>query len=56
MEQKMIVLSTHHISKAPDLYKIVDSLNRTLKQKDLTFGLSIDKQDQEKMVFTIYHT
>lgn len=52
----MVVLSTVRVNKAPDLYKIVDSLNRTLKEKDLMFGLALDKQDQEKMVFTIYRT
>ncbi|ARK30345.1 YpmA family protein [Halalkalibacter krulwichiae] len=56
MEEKMVVLSTVRVNKAPDLYKIVDSLNRTLKEKDLMFGLALDKQDQEKMVFTIYRT
>ncbi len=56
MEQKMVVLSTTRVNKTSDLYKIVDSLNRTLKEQDLMFGLALDKQDQDKMVFTIYRT
>ncbi|NEU31191.1 YpmA family protein [bacterium LRH843] len=56
MDQKMEVLSTVRIQRSPDLYKIVDSLNRTLKEKDLMFGLALDQDDQEKMVFTIYRT
>lgn len=56
MDQKMEVLSTVRVQKAGELYKIVDSLNRTLKEQDLMFGLSLDETDQEKMVFTIYRT
>ncbi|MCM3713555.1 YpmA family protein [Halalkalibacter oceani] len=56
MGQKMEVLSTVRVQKAADLYKIVDSLNRTLKEKDLMFGLALDEKDEEKMVFTIYRT
>ncbi|WP_100407246.1 YpmA family protein [Bacillus solitudinis] len=56
MESKVEVLSTVRIEKSHDLYKIVDSLNRTLKEKDLMFGLALDQKDDEKMVFTIYRT
>ncbi|TDL34760.1 DUF4264 domain-containing protein [Jeotgalibacillus sp. S-D1] len=56
MESKIEVLSTVTIQKSPDLYKIVDSLNRTLKERDLMFGLALDQEDQEKAVFTIYRT
>lgn len=56
MESKIEVLSTVTIQKTPDLYKIVDSLNRTLKDRDLMFGLALDQEDQEKAVFTIYRT
>ena len=44
MESKIEVLSTVKIQHSPDLYKIVDSLNRTLKQKDLMFGLHLIKK------------
>jgi Protein of unknown function (DUF4264) len=56
MESKIEVLSTVKIQNSPDLYKIVDSLNRTLKERDLIFGLALDQEDQDKVIFTIYHT
>jgi hypothetical protein len=56
MESKIEVLSTVKIQNSPDLYKIVDSLNRTLKERDLMFGLALDQEDQDKAIFTIYHT
>ncbi|WP_077213772.1 YpmA family protein [Bacillus dakarensis] len=56
MESKIEVLSTVKILKSPDLYKIVDSLNRTLKDRDLMFGLALDQEDENKVVFTIYRT
>ncbi|WP_071459941.1 YpmA family protein [Bacillus massilinigeriensis] len=56
MESKIDVLSTVKIQQSPDLYKIVDALNRTLKDRDLMFGLALDQEDQEKAVFTIYRT
>ncbi|WP_088102175.1 YpmA family protein [Halalkalibacter urbisdiaboli] len=55
-QQKVEVLSTVRVNKASDLYKIVDSLNRTLKEQDLMFGLALDQKNEEKMVFTIYRT
>jgi hypothetical protein len=56
MESKIDVLSTVKIQHSPDLYKIVDALNRTLKQKDLMFGLALDQDDKNKAIFTIYRT
>ncbi|MDP4163942.1 MAG: YpmA family protein [Bacillota bacterium] len=56
MENKIEVLSTVKIQHSPDLYKVVDSLNRTLKEKDLMFGLALDQNDQNKAIFTIYRT
>lgn len=56
MDSKIEVLSTVTVSKSHDLYKIVDSLNRTLKERDLMFGLALDEKDRDKMVFTIYRT
>ncbi|MCF6408203.1 YpmA family protein [Pseudalkalibacillus salsuginis] len=56
MESKIEILSTVKVQSSADLYKIVDALNRTLKHQDLMFGLALDKEDQEKMVFTIYRT
>jgi hypothetical protein len=56
MESKVEVLSTVKIMNSPELYKIVDALNRTLKDRDLMFGLALDQKDKNKAVFTIYHT
>ncbi|MFJ7745957.1 YpmA family protein [Peribacillus sp. NPDC097295] len=56
MESKIEVISTVRLQNSPDLYKIVDSLNRTLKKDDLMFGLALDSKDQEKAIFTIYRT
>jgi hypothetical protein len=56
MESKVEVLSTVKIQYSSDLYKIVDLLNRTLKDRDLMFGLALDKVDQKKAIFTIYRT
>ncbi len=40
------------IKSFPDLYKIVDFLNKNLKDKGLIFGLS--KNNDEMMNITIY--
>lgn len=56
MESKIEVLSTVKIQHSPDLYKIVDALNRTLKENDLMFGLALDQDDQNKAIFPIYRT
>jgi hypothetical protein len=56
LNKKIEVLSTVKVEKALDMYKIVDLLNRTLKYEDLMFGLALDQEDQEQMVFTIYRT
>ncbi|UCZ55288.1 YpmA family protein [Bacillus shivajii] len=50
-------LATVKIDKHHELYKVVDMLNRTLKDRDLMFGLALDEDNEsEKMVFTIYET
>jgi Protein of unknown function (DUF4264) len=56
MESKIEVLSTVKIQHSPDLYKVVDALNRTLKDKDLMFGLALDQENQNNAIFTIYRT
>lgn len=56
MESKIEVLNTVQVDYQSDLYKMVDALNRTLKDRDLMFGLALDKDDQTKAVFTIYKT
>ncbi|SFA98828.1 MULTISPECIES: YpmA family protein [unclassified Bacillus (in: firmicutes)] len=56
MESKIEIISTVKLQHSPDLYKVVDALNRTLKDRDLMFGLALDNEDQNKAVFTIYRT
>jgi len=56
MESKIEVISTVRVQTSPDLYKIVDALNRNLKKQDLMFGLALDSEDQKQVVFTIYRT
>ncbi|MEH7331350.1 YpmA family protein [Neobacillus drentensis] len=56
MESKIEVISTVKIQHSVDLYKVVDALNRTLKEKDLMFGLALDQEDKNKAIFTIYRT
>ena len=48
MDKKIEVLSTTRIKYSSDLYKIVDSLNRTLKEQDLMFGLALDEKDNKR--------
>lgn len=54
--EKIETLSTVKLQNNPELYKIVDSLNRTLKDDDLMFGLALDEDDDETAIFTIYRT
>ncbi|WP_117169381.1 YpmA family protein [Paraliobacillus sediminis] len=56
MKDKIETLSTVKLKHSTDIYKIVDSLNRTLKEDDLMFGLALDEDDHETAIFTIYRT
>ncbi len=56
MESKIEILSTITVEHSDDLYKIVDTLNRTLKRDNLMFGLALDEDDKNQAVFTIYRT
>ncbi|MRX70966.1 DUF4264 domain-containing protein [Bacillus lacus] len=56
MESRIEILSTVTIENSDDLYKIVDTLNRTLKKENLMFGLALDQEDKSKAVFSIYRT
>ncbi|KAB8138455.1 YpmA family protein [Gracilibacillus oryzae] len=55
-QSKIITLSTVKLNYSEDLYKVVDSLNRTLKEDDLMFGLTLSEDDHGKAIFTIYRT
>jgi hypothetical protein len=56
MESKIDVLSTVTVENNGDLYKLVDTLNRTLKRENLMFGLALDSKNETKAIFTIYRT
>ena len=56
MDKKMGVLSKMRFQYTSNLYKIVDSLNPTLREKDLMFGLALDEKEKKTAVFTIYRT
>ncbi|MDX8046144.1 YpmA family protein [Gracilibacillus sp. S3-1-1] len=55
-EPKITTLSTVQLTYTDDLYKVVDSLNRTLKEDNLMFGLTLSEENNEKAIFTIYRT
>jgi len=50
---KMDIKSTIQLNINEELYKLVDFLNKNLKDKNLIFGLS---QKDDKMTITIYET
>lgn len=56
LDSNIEILSTIRVQYTSDLYKVVDALNRTLKDRDLMFGLALDKEDQNIAIFTIYRT
>nr|WGE06747.1 YpmA family protein [Bacillus subtilis] len=57
MESKIEILSTINVEHSDDLYKIVDTLNRTLKRDNLMFStLALDEENKNQAVFTIYRT
>ncbi len=56
VDKNIGTLSTVKVNKCDDLYKVVTILNKTLKERDLMFGLALDEEEKEKMIFTIYET
>ncbi len=50
---KMEIKAILELSPNEELYKLIDFLNKNLKQKDLVFGLA---QKDGHMVVTIYET
>lgn len=54
MEQKngkLELLATQRVQAHPEMYKIVDFLNKNLKENHLMFGLT---KKEENMVISIY--
>lgn len=54
MDDKLQVIGTHRCTKTDDLYQLVDFLNRNLKDRGVIFGLSLDQEDDTKMLLTLY--
>ncbi|MBO8138040.1 MAG: YpmA family protein [Desulfotomaculum sp.] len=52
-EPKLELIAHKSFSYYSDMYKVVDFLNKTLKDKKLIFGLTKDK---DKMTINIYET
>ncbi|NLY43839.1 MAG: YpmA family protein [Clostridiaceae bacterium] len=50
---KLELKATLEVSQNDELYKIIDFLNKNLKQKNVIFGLA---QKDDKMVITVYET
>jgi hypothetical protein len=52
----MMVMGTHTCTATEDLYLLVDFLNRNLKDKDVIFGLSKCRDEDGKMLLTLYNS
>jgi hypothetical protein len=52
-EDKLELKATLEVEDRLDNYKIIDFLNKNLKEKDVIFGLSKNK---DKMIISIYET
>ncbi|NPV89358.1 MAG: YpmA family protein [Firmicutes bacterium] len=50
---KLIPMATRTLAENAELYKVVDFLNKTLKHKQLMFGLTKNSQDQT-MTISVY--
>ncbi|MEA1960405.1 MAG: YpmA family protein [Bacillota bacterium] len=50
---KLELLAWKSFSPNDDLVRVVDFLNKTLKEKDLMFGIAKDKE-KNGMVITVY--
>lgn len=51
---KLELIATKTFAPYPEMYKVVDYLNKTLKEKQVIFGLT--KDDNGKMTISIYET
>lgn len=51
---KLELVAQKSFTAYPEMYKVVDFLNRTLKEKQVIFGLTKDKEG--KMTISIYET
>ncbi|WP_206830444.1 YpmA family protein [Alicyclobacillus fructus] len=56
MDSKWSVYATMVCSNSEDLYRLIDFLNRNLKDKDVIFGMAKSEQHPGKVQITIYRT
>lgn len=52
-EAKLEMIATKSFPANPELVKVIDYLNRSLKHKRVMFGLKKDKE-KEEMIINIY--
>lgn len=52
---KLVLLASKTLPGWDNLYKLVDFLNKTLKDRRLMFGLTLDSETGE-MTVTVYET
>ncbi|MGI6113998.1 MAG: YpmA family protein [Mahellales bacterium] len=53
MEDSLKILSTITVAYSSDMYKVVDFLNKTLKSKNLVFGLAMDGNNMSITVYEV---
>lgn len=53
-KDKLELVAQKSFTSYSEMYKVVDFLNRTLKEKQVIFGLTKDKEG--KMTISIYET
>jgi hypothetical protein len=54
VDKELQIIGTLVLTATEDLYRLVDFLNRNLKDKNVVFGLSKVKDDPGKMMLTLY--
>ncbi len=55
MDREHMVIAAKEVEGSPDLYVLIDFLNRTLKDKNVIFGLA-KAAEAGKFTVTIYRT
>nr|NNM89541.1 DUF4264 family protein [Bacilli bacterium] len=55
MDREHAIIAIQEVDASPDLYLLIDFLNRTLKHKELIFGLS-KASTEGKYRVTVYKT
>lgn len=56
MDRSHGVIGATEITASDDLYRLVDFLNRILKDRELIVGLAKSQQKKDHMTITVYRT